>query len=97
MLKTAAKLILLSFLIILLSSCAKNQVVLKTSYIKETLPKELLEIPQYELKEVQSENEILAEFVTLFSFYKDLKNKLEKIKALSLCENEKCLKSVLEK
>ena len=96
MLKTAVKLIPLVFLTILLNSCAKSSLVVKAEYVKEKIPAELLEAPHFELKEVKNEQEILAEFVTLFSFYKDIKNKLEKIKALSLCESEKCLKAVLE-
>lgn len=82
---------------IALNSCAKSSLIVKSEYIKEKIPNELLEIKEFQLKEVKSEQEIITEFISLYSFYKDLKNKLEKIKALQFCENKLCFESVLEK
>lgn len=81
---------LLGFLMILCCSCS-NKVITKTEYITERVPDELLEVPSFDLKaqKASNEKEVIASYIILWSFYEDLRLKIEKIRALQSTQTDK--------
>lgn len=74
---------LLGFLTIACCSCS-SKTITKTEYITERVPDELLETPFFDLKaqKASDEKEVVASYIILWSFYEDLRVKIEKIRAL---------------
>lgn len=70
---------LASFLTILFCSCSEKSVV-KTEYLRDEIPAELLEIPLYEHPKAESNADVVAAYVILYGYYTDLKDKLTLIK-----------------
>lgn len=67
-----------------MSACCDKKIVVKTEYIYEKIPNELLQTPYFDLKKQKAQNQkdIIKSYIILWSFYEDLKIKLEKINAL---------------
>lgn len=52
----------------------------KTEFIRDEIPAELLEVPKYEHPKAASNADVVGAYVILFSFYSDLKEKITLIK-----------------
>ena len=70
---------LASFLMILFCSCSEK-IVIKTEFVRDEIPSELLEIPAYTHPKAERNADVVGAYVILFSFYSDLKEKLTLIK-----------------
>lgn len=64
---------------ILFCSCSEKSVV-KTEFVKDEIPAALLEVPPYSHPKAESNADVVAAYVILYSFYNDLKEKLILIK-----------------
>lgn len=71
-------------------SCS-NKVITKTEYVYEIVPDELLEVPFFDIKEQKASNdkEIVSRYIILWSYYEDLRLKIEKIRALQANKKDK--------
>lgn len=70
---------LASFLMILFCSCSDKSVI-KTEYLRDEIPAELLETPIYEHPKAESNADVVAAYVILYGYYTDLKDKISLIK-----------------
>ena len=81
MFMTAMRLTLLSVLILFLTSCSSTPIV-QTKYVYQTIPQELLIIPELEKPEIKDERDIDAAYVHLHSHYWYLRENIVAIKKL---------------
>jgi hypothetical protein len=65
-----------------LTSCSSTKTIVKTEYIKQSLPGELLVIPELNKPIVDTDRDIDAAYVKLHQQYWYLRNNVEAIKQL---------------
>lgn len=65
-----------------MTSCSSTKTIVKTEYIKQTLPSELLVIPELNKPIVDNDRDIDAAYVKLHQNYWYLRNNVEAIKQL---------------
>lgn len=72
-----------SLSLLVLSGCAKQQLVTKTNVVKQSIPNELLHCKKAVKPSVLNELDIIYAYIELYESYKECIIKLEKIKDLN--------------
>ena len=70
-------------MLFLIACSTKPTVIIKTEYIRQKVPSELLEYAPLKKPVVKSQKDIINAYTTLFYYAKNLQTRLDQIKALN--------------